>query len=88
MAGGDEDLGGGEVNASEGRADPEVRRTAFDQDGQPFRLTISVYPTDRNQFTVNVGDVPDEIPEPTPRSVDQPHQNGLADPVTESAIKG
>ena len=40
----------------------EVRRTAFGQDGKPFRLTISVYPTDRNQFTVNVGRVPAEIP--------------------------
>ena len=36
----------------------EVRRTAFDDGGQPFRLTVSVYPTDRNQFAVNVGDVP------------------------------
>jgi GntR family transcriptional regulator len=40
----------------------EVRRTAFDQDGRPFRLTASVYPTDRNQFTINVGQVPDELP--------------------------
>jgi GntR family transcriptional regulator len=39
----------------------EVRRTAFDQDGKPFRLTVSVYSTDRNQFTVNVGQVPDEL---------------------------
>jgi GntR family transcriptional regulator len=37
----------------------EVRRTAFDDHGQPFRLTVSVYPTDRNQFAVNVGQVPD-----------------------------
>jgi GntR family transcriptional regulator len=41
----------------------EVRRTAFDHDGKPFRLTVSVYPADRNQFTVNVGQVPDELPE-------------------------
>jgi GntR family transcriptional regulator len=41
----------------------EVRRTAFDQGGQPFRLTVSVYPTDRNQFTINVGQVPEELPE-------------------------
>jgi GntR family transcriptional regulator len=41
----------------------EVRRTAFDQDGQSFRLTVSVYPTDRNQFTINVGQVPDELPD-------------------------
>ena len=42
----------------------DVRRTAFDQDGRPFRLTVSVYPTDRNQFTINVGQVPDELPDP------------------------
>jgi GntR family transcriptional regulator len=55
----------------------ELRRTAFDQQGQPFRLTISVYPTDRNQFTVNVGGVPDEIPELPSPSADQPsHKTG------------
>jgi GntR family transcriptional regulator len=43
----------------------EVRRTAFDEQGQPFRLTISVYPADRNRFAVNVGDVPFEITQPT-----------------------
>jgi GntR family transcriptional regulator len=36
----------------------EVSRTAFDQAGDPFRLTVSVYPADRNQFAVNIGDVP------------------------------
>jgi GntR family transcriptional regulator len=41
----------------------EVRRTAFDKDRQPFRLTVSVYPADRNQFTINVGQVPDELRE-------------------------
>ncbi len=40
----------------------EVRRTAFDEEGDPIRLTISIYPADRNQFTVTVGKVPDEIP--------------------------
>jgi GntR family transcriptional regulator len=38
----------------------EVLRTAFDDHGEPFRLTVSVYPADRNQFAVIVGDVPDE----------------------------
>jgi GntR family transcriptional regulator len=38
----------------------EILRTAFDDDGQPFRLTVSVYPVDRNQFAVNVGKLPDE----------------------------
>ncbi len=36
----------------------EIFRTAFDQTGTPMRLTVSVFPTDRNQFIVNVGDVP------------------------------
>jgi GntR family transcriptional regulator len=37
----------------------EIFRTAYDQTGTPMRLTVSVYPTDRNQFIVNVGDVPE-----------------------------
>jgi GntR family transcriptional regulator len=36
----------------------EISRTAFDEEGQPFRLTVSVYPADRNQFAFNVGKVP------------------------------
>jgi GntR family transcriptional regulator len=39
----------------------EVLRTAFDQACRPFRLTVSVYPADRNEFIVNVGQVPDEL---------------------------
>jgi GntR family transcriptional regulator len=42
----------------------ETRRTAFDEDGQPVRLTVSVYPADRNQFAVNVGDVPAKVADP------------------------
>jgi len=38
----------------------ETRRTVYDEIGQPVRLTVSVYPADRNQFAVNVGSVPDE----------------------------
>jgi GntR family transcriptional regulator len=37
----------------------EIFRTAFDQTGTPMRLTVSVYPTDRNQFVLNVGTMPD-----------------------------
>jgi GntR family transcriptional regulator len=48
----------------------EVRRTAFDDRGHPFRLTVSVYPTDRNQFAVNVGRVPGEVGEPISTSAD------------------
>jgi GntR family transcriptional regulator len=46
----------------------EVFRTAFDQEGKPMRLTVTVFPTDRNQFILNVGDVPppkDVPPAPT-----------------------
>jgi GntR family transcriptional regulator len=34
-------------------------RTAFDQTGAPLRVTVTVFPADRNQFIINVGDVPD-----------------------------
>jgi GntR family transcriptional regulator len=33
-------------------------RTAFDQTGSPMRVTVTVFPTDRNQFVVEIGDVP------------------------------
>ena len=36
----------------------EIFRTAFDQSGNPMRVTVSVFPADRNQFIVNVGDLP------------------------------
>ncbi len=36
----------------------EIFRTGFDQNGDPMRVTVTVFPTDRNQFIVNVGDVP------------------------------
>jgi GntR family transcriptional regulator len=42
----------------------ETRRTTFDSHGMPVRLTVSVYPADRNQFAVNVGKVPDDIVAP------------------------
>jgi GntR family transcriptional regulator len=42
----------------------EVRRTAFDGQGKPFRLTVSVYPADRNQFAVLVGELPDQAVKP------------------------
>jgi len=37
----------------------EIFRTAFDEAGTPMRVTVTVFPTDRNQFIVNIGDVPD-----------------------------
>jgi GntR family transcriptional regulator len=36
----------------------EIFRTAFDQNGNPMRLTVTVFPTDRNQFIVNEGNIP------------------------------
>jgi GntR family transcriptional regulator len=36
----------------------EVYRVAFDEEGNRIRLTITVYPVDRNRLVVNVGDVP------------------------------
>jgi GntR family transcriptional regulator len=37
----------------------EISRVAFDGNGNPIRLTVTVLPADRNQLVVNVGDVPD-----------------------------
>jgi GntR family transcriptional regulator len=37
----------------------EIFRTAFDQAKAPVRVTVTVFPTDRNQFIIDVGDVPD-----------------------------
>jgi GntR family transcriptional regulator len=39
----------------------EIFRTAFDQNKKPMRLTVTIFPTDRNQFIVNVGD---DLPDP------------------------
>ena len=33
----------------------EIFRTGFDQNEKPMRVTVTVFPTDRNQFIVNVG---------------------------------
>ena len=50
----------------DGRVDMfEVFRTAFDGNGTPMRLSITVFPADRNEFIVNVGDVPESCPDRT-----------------------
>lgn len=36
----------------------EIRRISFDQEKNRVRLTITAYRADRNQFAINVGDVP------------------------------
>ena len=46
--------------ATDGRiAMYEIFRVAFDGNGNPIRLTVTVLPADRNELVVNVGDVPD-----------------------------
>ncbi len=40
----------------------EITRTAYDGNGQPMRVTVTVYPADRNQFIVNFGQVPNSVP--------------------------
>jgi GntR family transcriptional regulator len=51
----------------------ETRRTAFDLKGKPIRLTVSVYPADRNQFAVNVGEVPVEVADPPSADPSKPN---------------
>lgn len=60
----------------------EIRRIAFDDTGTPMRLTVSVYPADRNQFALNVGKVPEQVMDPqlteatdTPATPDVPGDN-------------
>jgi GntR family transcriptional regulator len=36
----------------------EIVRTGFDQKGQPFRVTVTTYPADRNEFVLETGRVP------------------------------
>jgi GntR family transcriptional regulator len=38
----------------------EISRTAFDGNGQPMRVTVTVYPADRNQFIFDFGQVPEQ----------------------------
>jgi len=40
----------------------ETRRTAYDEQGTPVRLTVTAYPADRNQFSLEVGKVPPPAP--------------------------
>jgi GntR family transcriptional regulator len=43
----------------------EVRRTGYDSDGNPIRVTVTVYPGDRNQFEMEAGAVPPSRDTPT-----------------------
>ena len=46
----------------------EIFRTAFDQNGKPMRVTVTIFPVDRQQFIIDVGDVPAPQYEPAERS--------------------
>jgi GntR family transcriptional regulator len=39
----------------------EFTRTGFDASGQPFRVTVTTYPADRNQFVMTSRTAPDEV---------------------------
>jgi GntR family transcriptional regulator len=46
----------------------EIYRVGFDKEGNRFRLTITVYPSDRNRLRIDVGDVP---PREAPQEADE-----------------
>lgn len=43
----------------------EVYRTSFAEDGTPIRVTVTVYPADRNQIVYDIGDVPGDPEAPS-----------------------
>jgi GntR family transcriptional regulator len=46
----------------------EIIRTGYDENGVPFRVTVSTYPADRNQFVMTAGLVPPEPATAQPRA--------------------
>jgi len=42
----------------------EITRTGYEAFGRPLRVTVTTYPTDRNQFVMVSGEVPDESESP------------------------
>src|SRR5580698_4639393 len=38
----------------------ELTRTGYDQDGVPLRVTITTFPSDRNEFVMQYGQVPED----------------------------
>ena len=51
----------------------EVYRVAFDEKGDRIRLTVTIYPVDRNRLVVNVGEVP-----PSRSAVTHGHRDSAA----------
>ena len=39
----------------------EVSRVGFDEQGRPLRLTVTVYPADRNYLAYDEGQVPADV---------------------------
>jgi GntR family transcriptional regulator len=56
----------------------EIFRTAFDGNRQPMRVTVTVFPTDRNQFIIDVGQVP----------VSNPMYRQIAEDLREQIVSG
>jgi len=50
----------------------EIFRTGFDQNKKPMRVTVTVFPADRNQFIVNFGTSPSPRHDEEPRTTPQP----------------
>jgi hypothetical protein len=50
----------------------ETYRTAFDFNGKAFRLTVTIWPSDRNRLHYNFGTVPADVVA-TPSPGDQPN---------------
>jgi GntR family transcriptional regulator len=51
----------------------ETIRTAYDESGQPLRVTITTYPADRNQFVLIAGEVPEAV-RASIRQTARPHE--------------
>jgi DNA-binding GntR family transcriptional regulator len=50
----------------------EIFRVGFDAAGNRFRLTITVYPADRNRLRIDVGKVPPRARQPVPAGAGEP----------------
>ena len=61
----------------------EIFRTAFDQNGKPMRVTVTIFPVDRQQFIIDIGKVP--LRSTSPRS-GQNDTSGTRVPHAEPAI--
>ena len=53
----------------------EVYRTSFAEDGTPMRVTVTVYPADRNQIVYDIGDVPEHHEDPL--EIERPGTDGI-----------